>query len=172
MNSTPQGANKAPKNSPTLGIYDRKRPDGWQVGSFSSYANAQAAVDMLSDMGDFPVNELTIVGVDLMEVERVTGRLTWSRVIIGGAANGAWMGLFLGLMISLFNDNLLGPITLGIAMGVIFGIVAAAVPYWMSRGRRDFTTSSQIVAGRYDVLCSPQHAVRARDAIAASNLAG
>ena len=50
------------------------------MGSFDSYADAQAAVDMLSDKSDFPVAELTIVGVDLMEVEHVVGRLTWGRV--------------------------------------------------------------------------------------------
>ena len=35
---------------------------------------------------------VTIVGVDLMQVERVTGRLTWPKVLGGGAVTGAWEG--------------------------------------------------------------------------------
>lgn len=40
-------------------------------------------MDYLSDQ-QFPVQQVTIVGVDLMQVERVTGRLTWPKVL--GAA--------------------------------------------------------------------------------------
>ncbi|MEZ2122275.1 MULTISPECIES: general stress protein [unclassified Corynebacterium] len=154
---------------------ERCRPEGWPVGSFEDYASAQAAVDMLSDRGDFPVNELTIVGVNLMEVERVVGRLTWGRVLAAGAVSGAWMGLFVGVLMILFSDSfgsLLAPMIYGIVMGVIFGLIAAAVPYAASKGRRDFATTTQIVAGRYDVLCAPEHARRARDEIARANLVG
>lgn len=53
-------------------------PRGWPVGSYPTYAEAQRSVDYLSDQ-QFPVQQVTIVGVDLMQVERVTGRLTWPR---------------------------------------------------------------------------------------------
>ena len=33
-------------------------------------------------------------------------------------------------------------------------------------GRRDFTSSSQMVAGRYDVLCQPRNAEKARELLA------
>lgn len=148
----------------------RPRPTGWPIGSFESYEDAQAAVDKLSDM-QFPVQDLTIVGVDLMEVERVTGRLTWARVIAGGALSGAWIGLFFGLLFGLLGGGFLTPLLLGMAIGVIFGIVSAAVPYAMSAGRRDFTSRTQIVAGRYDVLADPARAAEARDIIARSGLA-
>ncbi|MCS5478901.1 magnesium transporter [Corynebacterium sp. YIM 101645] len=147
----------------------RPRPTGWPIGSFGSYEDAQAAVDKLSDM-QFPVQDLTIVGVDLMEVERVTGRLTWGRVIGGGALSGAWIGLFFGLLFGLLGGGFLTPLLLGIAIGVVFGIVSAAVPYAMSAGRRDFTSRTQIVAGRYDVLADPARATEARDIIARSGL--
>ena len=55
-------------------------PTGWPVGSYATYAEAQRAVDYLADR-DFPVGDVTIVGVDLMLVERVIGRLTWGRVL-------------------------------------------------------------------------------------------
>ena len=56
--------------------------------------------DHLADE-EFPVHEVTIVGVDLMQVERVTGRLTWPKVLLGGLATGAWLGLFIGLLLGM-----------------------------------------------------------------------
>lgn len=149
---------------------DRLRPAGWPVGSFDSYLEAQAAVDGLSDR-EFPVDKLTIVGVDLMEVERVTGRLTWGRVLGGGAASGAWMGLFFGLLFGiLFPGRFWAAFVPAVVIGAIFGLIFAAVPYAMSQGKRDFTSMTQIVAGRYDVLCEPSLAPQARDAIASMSL--
>ncbi|RNE48452.1 general stress protein [Corynebacterium alimapuense] len=147
----------------------RPRPTGWPVGSFESYSNAQAAVDKLSDM-QFPVSQLTIVGVDLMEVERVTGRLTWPRVMIGGAISGAWIGLFFGLLIGILGGGYLYPLATGIVMGIVFGLIMTAVPYAISNGKRDFTSQTQIVAGRYDVLCEPERASEAAEIIAQSGL--
>ncbi|MBZ8177029.1 magnesium transporter [Corynebacterium sp. 3HC-13] len=151
-------------------LRERRRPSGWPVGSFSTYEQAQAAVDMLSDK-EFPVNEISIVGVDLIEVENVTGRLTWAKVLLSGAASGAWMGVFIGLLLGIFGEGWLSPLLTGILMGVIFGTIMAAVPYVASQGRRDFTSSTTIVAGRYDVICTPQRAREARDLIAASGIA-
>ncbi len=145
---------------------DPQRPEGWPVGSFDTYAQAQEAVDMLSDR-NFAVEELTIVGVDLMQVEKVIGKLSWGRVLLSGAASGAWLGLFFGLLLGLMSTDWLSAIGTGIFMGVIFGLVLTAVPYAASRGKRDFASSTQIVAGRYDVLCSPGKAPEARDQIAA-----
>lgn len=149
-----------PSNLPTP-------PTGWPVGSYAAYEEAQRAVDHLAD-ADFPVRDVTIVGVDLMLVERVIGRLTWGRVIGSGAASGAWFGLFVGLLLSLFTagGSSFGPILVGLASGVVFGIVFAAVGYGATRGRRDFTSASQLVAGRYDVLCQPRNAEKARELLA------
>ncbi|MGP6173524.1 general stress protein [Corynebacterium sp. A21] len=149
----------------------RRRPEGWPVGSFESYEQAQRAVDLLSDR-EFPVDELTIVGLNLMEVERVTGRLTWGKVILGGAASGAWLGVFFGLLMGILGGGFLTPMIIGVVMGAVFGIVLTAVPYGFSGGRRDFTSQTQIVASRYDVLCAPGNAKEARDVIAESGIAG
>ena len=141
-------------------------PTGWPVGSYATYEEAQRAVDHRAD-SDFPVRDVTIVGVDLMLVERVIGRLTWGRVLMSGAASGAWFGLFVGLLLYLFSpDGSFGPILVGLFSGVVFGIVFAAVGYGASRGRRDFTSASQMVAGRYDVLCQPRNAEKARELLA------
>src|SRR4030081_1513104 len=115
------------------------RPTGWPVGSYDKYEDAQRAVDHLAD-NDFPVQDVTIVGVDLMLVERVIGRLTWARVLGTGAASGAWFGLFVGLLLSLFSSRGvgIGPILVGLITGIVFGIVFAAAGYASARGRRDF----------------------------------
>jgi hypothetical protein len=146
------------------------RPTGWPVGSYDNYGEAQRAVDFLAEK-DFPVEEVTIVGVDLMLVERIIGRLSWSRVLATGAASGAWFGLFVGLLLFFYSqDNALLRILLGVVIGVVFGSVFAAVGYGFSRGRRDFQSTSQLVAGRYDVLCQPRNAEKARDLIAKMSL--
>lgn len=109
------------------------------------------------------------MGVDLMLVERVTGRLTWGRVLGTGAASGAWFGLFVGVLLSLFNTNAgasFGPILVGLIVGIGFGLIFAAVGYGSARGKRDFQSASQLVAGRYDVLCQPRNAERGRDLLA------
>ena len=36
----------------------------------------------------------------------------------------------------------------------------------MSKGTRDFSSTMQLVAGRYDVLCEPPNAEQARDMLA------
>src|SRR5918996_156493 len=123
---------------------------------------------------DFPVRDVTIVGVDLMLVERVIGRLTWGRVLASGAASGAWFGLFVGLLLSLVSQdgNSFGPILLGLGFGLVFGLIFAAVTYGFSRGRRDFQSVSQLVAGRYDVLCQPRNAEKARELLAKLAMSG
>lgn len=140
-------------------------PSGWPVGSYGTYAQAQRAVDYLSDQ-HFSVEDLTIVGVDLMQVERVLGRLTWPKVIGSGIASGAWLGLFIGLFIGIFTNQFAAAIAFCMLGGIVFGVITAAIPYAMTRGQRDFATRMQLVAGRYDVLCEPKSAESARDMLA------
>lgn len=154
----PGGAG-SPRRSP-LGL--PTPPKGWPVGSYSTYAEAQKAVDFLSD-NQFPVQQVTIVGVDLMQVERVTGRLTWPKVLGGGVLTGAWLGVFIGLVLGLLTGNPGQALVTGVVAGVVFGLITSSIPYAMTKGTRDFSSTMQLVAGRYDVLCDPQSAERARD---------
>ncbi|WP_156094383.1 general stress protein [Lentzea aerocolonigenes] len=143
-------------------------PTGWPIGSYATYEEAQRAVDFLA-VEDFPVQDVMIVGVDLMLVERITGKLTWGRVLATGAASGAWFGLFVGLLLTLFSTEpgvTIGPVLTGLITGVFFGLVFAAVGYGSARGKRDFQSASQLVAGRYDVLCHPKSAEKGRDLLA------
>ena len=147
--------------------------NGVQVGSFDDYAAAQRAVDYLSDE-KFPVENVTIVGSDLRLVEKVLGRLTMGRATAAGAASGAWFGLFVGLLLGIFAEegNWLGSVLTGLLIGLVFGAVAGAVGYSATRGQRDFTSTSQVVASRYDVLCAPQVAEEARAHLARLSLRG
>ncbi|SFB11702.1 hypothetical protein SAMN05216266_10511 [Amycolatopsis marina] len=141
-------------------------PEGWPIGSYDSYAEAQRAVDHLAD-SDFPVQDVTIVGVEPMLVERVDGRLTWGKVLAGGAMSGAWFGLFVGLLLSMFTPGAgLPPIVIGLLAGVGFGLAFSAMSYAATRGRRDFVSHSQFVARRYDVLSMPRNAEQGRELLA------
>ena len=163
--ATPFARNPTTMNLPTL-------PEGWPIGSYDTYQEAQRAVDHLADSG-FPVNGVTIVGVDPILVERVQGRLTWGRVLGAGAASGAWLGLFVGLLLSLFSTGSgVAPILIGLISGVVFGVASAAFRYGATRGQRDFVSQSQLVARRYDVLSQPRDAEAGRDLLASFAMAG
>lgn len=112
----PAGGAAGRRNVPALPT----PPKGWPVGSYPTYAEAQRAVDYLSDQ-EFPVQQVTIVGVDLMQVERVTGRLTWGKVLGGGVLSGAWLGLFIGLVLGFFSPNPWGALITGLVAGFSSG---------------------------------------------------
>jgi hypothetical protein len=136
------------------------------LGVYERYEQAQKAVDFLSDR-QFPVQNCMIVGTDLKQVERVTGRLTTQRVAIGGLLSGVWLGLFVGLIFSLFgNGNALGVIVSTAIFGALFGLIWALVGYAATRGQRDFTSVSQVVATRYEVLVEHKFAEQGRTLLA------
>ncbi len=106
-------------------------------------------------------------------MERVTGRLTTSRVALGGLLSGVWLGLFVGLIFSLFGEgSALGIIVSTAVFGALFGVIWALVGYAATQGRRDFSSVSQIVATRYEVLVEHKHAARGRELLATMPGAG
>ena len=136
------------------------------LGTYDNYQAAQKAVDYLSDH-DFPVQNCMIVGTDLKQVERVTGRLTRGRVIGAGALSGMWMGLFVGLIFALFGQgNSTLAVLSTVAFGAVFGTVWALIGYAATKGQRDFTSVSQVVATRYEVLVEHKFAEQARTLLA------
>jgi hypothetical protein len=135
-------------------------PQGETVASYGTYLEAQKAVDHLSDH-QFPVQLVTIVGTDLRMVERVTGRLTYARVAMGGFGSGAWFGVFIGLLF-LMAGGQGGILFAAVLFGGAAGLLLAVIVYATSRGKRDFTSQSQIVASQYAVLCQTERAHDAR----------
>ena len=157
--------NVAPK-LPTL-------PRGDLIASYSTYLEAQKAVEALSSTG-FAVQHVTIVGTDLKMVERVTGRLTYSRVAAAGLASGAWFGLFVGLVLSLFGGGAGTPLPIVVAIGIGagFGLLFSVLSYSVTRGKRDFTSASQIVATSYGLLCDSERAGEAVRILREKNVLG
>ena len=142
-------------------------PRGQVVGSYDTYAEAQRAVDYLSDK-EFPVQHVWIVGSDLRMVENVLGRLTRGRAALAGAATGAWFGLFVGVLLSIFAEdgtNMLGVILSALVYGALFGAIFGFVGHAFSGGKRDFTSRSKIVASAYEVRCSWAEADKAREVL-------
>ncbi len=130
---------------------------------YPDYEHAQRAVDYLSDH-QFPVQNCMIVGTDLKQVERVTGRLTHGKVVMGGAASGMWFGALIGFLMMAFTPNATGAMFVtALLLGAFFGIVWAWLGYKLTRGRRDFTSVSQVIATRYEVLVEHAQLVAAKE---------
>jgi hypothetical protein len=146
-------------------IFSLKYPLSLAV--YDDYADAQRAVDFLSDEG-FPVQNVLIVGTDLKQVERVTGRLTTPRVLTAGAASGAWLGLLVGLLLGIFvkGGAYFATVLTGIMLGVLFGAVWALIGYLATRGQRDFSSISKVIPGRYEVLTEHNLLARGQELLA------
>lgn len=153
--SSPTGA--TPNASARLAL-----PRGEILGRYDSYLDAQKVVDYLADH-DFPVAGVSIIGNDLKTVERVTAKLSYPKVALSGAAQGAMFGIFVGLILSIFGPNgglmqILSSVGLGMAIWMIVGVVS----YSFRKGKRDFSSSSQVMATNYDVVVAFEHASAAR----------
>lgn len=138
-------------------------PRGEVVATFETYDDAQQAVDVLA-RADFPVDKVSIIGSDLKSVERVTGKLTWGRVALAGAASGAWLGIFFGLLLLIFSPSVsyafvVAAVLIGAGFGMLFGVVSYAI----NRRRRDYTSVMQVIATSYSVLVDPDLVNRARN---------
>jgi hypothetical protein len=154
-------SNFGPMKSPTIpGV--PTLPQGEPIGRYGTYLQAQRAVDFLSD-NHFPVQIVTIVGTGLQMVERVTGRLTYARVAVSGLGSGAWLGLFMGSVMYLFSQTTSTTVFAVVGLGAGFGLIFGVISFSMARGRRDFTSTSQIVATEYVILCLVEKASAARD---------
>ncbi|GAB2569103.1 YflT domain-containing protein [Microlunatus antarcticus] len=135
------------------------------VGIYNTYDEAQRAVDYLSDE-KFEVQNLAIVGTELKSVERVLGRRTWSTVVAQGVQSGLSTGLLVALVLLIFlpqNGSFLALFLVALGIGIVLGIGFAALGYALSRGRRDFTSVTQTVATKYEVLCEHKVAAQARE---------
>src|SRR5687768_17082866 len=90
------------------------------IASYATYAEAQRAVDYLSDQR-FPVERPAIVAEGIRLVEQVTGRLSYGRAALNGAIAGALTGAFFGFIFGLFDwiDPLISALVLAL-YGLIF----------------------------------------------------
>jgi hypothetical protein len=141
-------------------------PHGDVLGTYETYLEAQSVIDRLSK-ADFEITGLVIVGNNLTSVEQVTGKLTYGRTAIAGAARGAWFGLFIGLMFFIFSPvPVIGYIAAAAFIGAGVSMVFSVTMYTLGRRARDFTSSNHVLARSYDIIISPQLALRARTLLA------
>jgi hypothetical protein len=137
------------------------------VATYGSYAEAERAVDFLSDQG-FPVERVAIVGTGLKSVEQVAGRLTTGRAALQGAAQGAMLGLLFGLLFGLFFEGpaFFGVVLYGLLAGALFGAVLAALAQAAQGGRRDFASIRGMQADRYEIQVEHEASARAKQLLA------
>ncbi|MET4780958.1 general stress protein [Glaciihabitans sp. UYNi722] len=138
-------------------------PKGDVLGAYDTYFEAQAVVDRLA-RADFEVKHVSIVGSDLKTVERVTGKLTYGKAAGAGAASGAWFGLFIGVLLTFGSTAVqyfIAAIIIGAGFGALFGVAATAI----NRRTRDFTSTHQVLASKYEVIIDPQLAAKAQQVL-------
>ena len=140
------------------------------LGTYDTYDEAQSVVDRLA-RAEFPVKQVSIVGSDLRTVERVTGKMTYNRAALAGAASGAWFGLFLGLLLFIFSPSQNAVLYVGAAVliGAGFGMLFGIVSYAFNRRRRDFTSIHQVIAVKYEVMIDPSLTAKAQEVLARSH---
>jgi hypothetical protein len=133
------------------------------IASYSTYAEAERAVDWLSDKG-FAVENVAIVGTGLRTVERVAGRLTTGRAALAGAGQGVFIGLLFALLFGIFftGPEFLGLVLYGVVAGALFGAGLGALVHAMQGGRRDFVSASGLDAERYEIQVEEPAADEAR----------
>jgi hypothetical protein len=135
------------------------------VASFTTYADAERAVDRLADLG-FPVQRVAIIGQDLQTVEQVTGKMDYPRALWRGALTGAVPGALIGWIFGLFNW--VAPLVTGLLLalygliiGAVIGAVIGVVIYAMQRGSRDFESVTMMRPQRYEVVVDDEVADQA-----------
>src|SRR6266545_3082825 len=132
------------------------------IGVYDSYAEAERAVDRLSDLG-FPVQRVRIVGHDLKLIEQVTGRLNYGGSALRGAGSGALVGLLIGWLFGLFSwiTSTIATLLLmlyGAIFGAIVGALFGLLAHWMQGGRRDFSSFRAMTPSRFEVLVDSEMA--------------
>ncbi|WP_344682389.1 MULTISPECIES: general stress protein [Actinomycetes] len=148
-------------------------PRGELLGRYRSYEDAQKVVDHLAAADGFDIKALSIVGNDLRTVEHIRTRLSYPRVAGAGAAQGAMFGAFIGLLIVLFSpESGLPDLLLAVLLGTAIWMIVGVISYAIRKGRRDFASSSQLVATTFDVVCDFSVAHRARQLVPGAGVRG
>jgi len=158
--TNPGPVGRRPPLVPTL-------PRGDVLGTYDTYPEAQRVVDRLSQ-AEFPIKRLAIVGNDLKTVERVTGRLSYGRAALAGAVTGLWLGVFFGLVMLVFATETATAATVGAAalLGAGFGMLYGIVSFAITRRRRDFTSTHQVLASTYQIVVDPEVSGQAHEILA------
>src|SRR4051794_6440689 len=126
------------------------------IATFDNYADAERAVDYLSDRR-FEVNRVAIIGRDMEYHEQVLGRLNYGGAALRGAFSGALVGALIGWIFGLFDwiEPLVSALVLacyGLIFGAIVGALIGLLMHALQGGRRDFHSVSALQPKYYDVV--------------------
>jgi hypothetical protein len=132
------------------------------VATYPTYADAQRAVDYLSDE-KFPVQRVAIVEEGLRLVEQGTGRMNYGMAALNGALSGAIPGLFFGFIFGLFSwiQPVASAFTLafyGLIYGAIFGAIIGLISQALSGSERNFASVPRIDARHYSLVVDEEFA--------------
>lgn len=138
---------------------------GEKIADYATYQGAQKAVSELI-AADIPARDIQIVGYGLRSIETVTGKLGYAAAARSGAINGVLLGLLFAAIFVLGTPTaalqlFIGVMFVGIAMGMLMSLISYAI----LRRRRDFTSVTQVVAERYEVLVLAASIHRAREIV-------
>ena len=122
------------------------------VASYTEYADAERAVDRLSDQG-FAVERSAIIGTGLRSVEQVTGRMTVGRAALVGAGEGMLVGTLFALLFGVFFS---GPdfgelLVYSLLVGASFGGLTGAIVQAITGDTRNFASSMTVATDHYEV---------------------
>jgi hypothetical protein len=133
-------------------------PNGVAVADFSNYQEAVAYVERLL-LGEFPATLIAIVGTDLTTVERVRARISYGRVALNGAMTGSWLGLLFFVVFGSTPTSSKEPnsapvfsLLSSILVGAGLVMLIQVIRFSLSKAKRGFASSSQMVAKKYEVL--------------------
>src|SRR3979409_768596 len=143
------------------------------IATFDNYADAERAVDYLSDQR-FEGNRVDIVGCALGYLEQVLGRLNYGGAALRGAGSGALVGALIGWIFGLFNwiEPLIAALVLagyGLIFGAIVGALIGLLIHALQRGHRDFHSVSGLRPKYYDIVADLEVADRALQLLASGN---
>ena len=132
-------------------------PDGETLATYPGYPEAQALVNSLVTQG-VPARALSIVGVDVTLVERVTGKIGYGRAALSSAMSGSWLGVLAGLVFVIINPtDIITPLVGGLFVGAGVGMVAGMLIFTFSQGpKRLYRSMQQVIAQSYRVVVEPQ----------------
>lgn len=133
------------------------------IAKFETYDAAVAHVEKLLS-GNFPVRQIAIVGRGVRTVERTRARISYARMALTGAINGAILGLIWHGLTSATAE------VSGYASTVVtfagMGALANVVRYTLTRNKRSFTSQQQLVADTYEIQIPRDLKAAAEDALA------
>jgi uncharacterized membrane protein len=140
------------------------------VATFTSYGEAERAVDDLTDL-KFPVQHVAIIGEDVRLVEQVIGRLGWGRAALQGAGSGAATGALVGWIFGIFSwiHPLIAGLTLaayGLVVGAIIGAIVGLILHAAQGGRHDFAAVRMMRPSRYELVVDDEVADEAEHLLA------